>query len=60
MHAKLLKISEVLARTAQSKSSLYRNMKAGSFPQCLQISEGRVAWLESEIESWISGRPRTF
>ncbi|MCW5699260.1 MAG: AlpA family phage regulatory protein [Rhodospirillales bacterium] len=33
-----------------------RLIKAGQFPQKVQISAGRVGWLESEIEAWLRAR----
>jgi prophage regulatory protein len=31
-------------------------MKNGEFPQCLNLSERRVAWIESEVDAWIANR----
>ena len=31
-------------------------MKSGEFPQCLNLSERRVAWIESDIDKWIAER----
>ena len=31
-------------------------MKKGKFPQCLNLSERRVAWVESEVDQWIALR----
>jgi predicted DNA-binding transcriptional regulator AlpA len=28
------------------------------FPRPVQVSDGRVGWLESEIDEWIASRPR--
>lgn len=31
-------------------------MAKGNFPKPLQLSERRVAWIESEVNEWISQR----
>jgi prophage regulatory protein len=39
-----------------SRTQVYRLMAAGKFPKAIQVSENRVAWLESEICAWLSER----
>jgi len=39
-----------------SRPHLIRLERKGLFPKRLQLSPGRVGWLRSEIESWISAR----
>jgi prophage regulatory protein len=29
---------------------------AGRFPRSVAISEGRIAWIESEVDSWIADK----
>lgn len=50
---KFLKMSEVIARVGLNKATIYRMMKAGEFPRSIQISEIRVAWVESEVIDWM-------
>lgn len=54
----LLRRADVEARTALSRSSLYRLMRSGEFPAPLQIGPRAVRWRASEIESWVAERPR--
>jgi prophage regulatory protein len=35
---------------------LRRLSKAGKFPQAIQLSGGRVAYIEAEIDAWIDDR----
>ena len=37
-----------------SRVHLSRMVKAGQFPTPIQIGEGRVAWLEAEVNEWIA------
>ena len=53
MTERLLQIDEVKARTALSKTELYRRIKEGRFPRQVRLSSRRVAWVESEITDWI-------
>jgi len=53
---RLIRRKEVQDRTGLGASSIYAMMKIGKFPKCLNLSERRVAWLESDIDSWIAER----
>ena len=55
---RFLRLSEVLARCGLSRSSLYRMMRDGSFPEPLKVGVRAVRWRESEIEAWLESRPR--
>jgi prophage regulatory protein len=56
MHARLLRLPQVLDRTGLSRSSLYRLHAAGSFPRRVQISERSVGWIESEVDAWLASK----
>ena len=51
---RLIRRKEVQAKTGLGASSIYALMRNGEFPQCLNLSERRVAWIESEVDSWVS------
>ncbi len=53
----LLNIRTVSAMTARSRSSIYRDVRAGKFPPPLQIGPHSVAFRLDDIESWIASRP---
>ena len=57
-NARLLRLREVLARCGLSRSTIYRKMREGSFPEPLKVGVRAVRWRESEIESWLASRPR--
>mgnify|MGYP005663931563 CR=1 FL=1 len=45
-------------RVGFSRSTMWREEKAGRFPQRVQISPNRVGWFEDEIDEFIESRPR--
>lgn len=53
---RLIRRKEVQDKTGLSPSSIYAMMKQGKFPLCLNLSERRVAWIESDVDNWISER----
>jgi len=52
----LLSVAEVCRITSLSRTTVWRMERAGDFPRRRQLSPGRVAWLESEIQQWIAAR----
>ncbi len=57
MADRILRTSEVTALTGKSRTSIWRDERAGTFPRRRQIGAGIVGWLESEVEAWIQERP---
>lgn len=55
-NVRLIRRKEVQDKTGIGASSIYAMMKKGEFPQCLNLSERRVAWIESDIDQWIAER----
>lgn len=53
---RLIRRKEVQVKTGLGASSIYAMMKTGDFPQCLNLSQRRVAWIESDIDKWIAER----
>jgi prophage regulatory protein len=54
-----LRLRQVLSRTGLSRSTLYAYVREGRFPAPVSISERCVAWVEAEIDRWISDRIAT-
>jgi prophage regulatory protein len=52
----LIRLPEVLRRTALSKTTIYALVKAGEFASPIPLGGKAVAWLESDVEAWIQGR----
>lgn len=54
----LLSITQVMAKTSLSRSTIYRMVDADKFPKPVQVTDGRVAWWLSEVDDWTHARPR--
>lgn len=50
---RILRIKAVLALTGLTRSTLYRKMEAGTFPQNTQISTRCMGWRESAVAEWL-------
>lgn len=56
---KLLSRKDVRAKVTLSFAEISRKEAEGKFPKRIRLSEhpnGRVAWIESEVEDWIASR----
>ncbi|MCY4085557.1 MAG: AlpA family phage regulatory protein [Actinomycetia bacterium] len=58
MRDQLLDRRQVEARSGLSRSSLYRLMRLGMFPEPIRVGVRAVRWPASEIEAWLASRPR--
>ena len=50
---RILRLPAVLERTGLSRSTLYRKIKAGTFPKQIAISSRCAGWHQSAIDEWI-------
>lgn len=50
---RILRLSEVKARTGLSRSTIYLHISNGIFPRPISLGARCVGWLESEIDAWI-------
>lgn len=53
---RLIRRSDVQKITGLGASSIYQLQREGNFPQSVQVSERRVAWVESEVAEWVGKR----
>ncbi len=53
---RLIRIAEVIMRVPYSRSTIYAKVKRGEFPKPISMGSRAVAWLESDVESWIRDR----
>jgi len=53
----LLNKFQVILMTGLSESSIRRGVKRGTFPAPRQISRRKIAWIASEIQTWIDSLP---
>ena len=57
MHNRLLRRRQVEEITGIGRSSIYRLMKSGEFPQRVKVGRNAVRWRESDITAWVESRP---
>ena len=55
----LLPRREVERRTGLSRSTIYRYMRLGRFPEPVRVGPAAVRWPLDEIQEWIASRPRS-
>jgi prophage regulatory protein len=54
--SKLIRLPVVKERTGKSRTSIYRDIKRGTFPAPVSIGDRAIAWHEAVIEEWIASR----
>lgn len=55
---RIIKIRDVIAMTGLSRSSIYLQIKNGTFPAQVKLSTRSSGWLCSEVNRWLVSRPR--
>ena len=58
MTDRLMRSEEVETRCGIARTTIYRLMRCGQFPEPLKVGPRAVRWPASEIEEWLAGRPR--
>lgn len=59
MSIALLNVHGVTSKTGISKSRIYQLVRIGKFPRPRKVEDGRVVWLASMVEDWITERWET-
>lgn len=54
----IMRLPQVEAATGYKRSSIYKFMTEGSFPQCYPLGRRAVGWDSAEVESWIHSKLR--
>ena len=57
MSDRLLRRRQVEEITGMARSSIYRLMLQGDFPQSVRVGPAAVRWRESDITDWLESRP---
>jgi prophage regulatory protein len=55
----LLKRRYVESLTGLSRSSIYKQISIGKFPQPVKLTNKSVAWRKEDVASWIASRNST-
>jgi len=53
---RMLRLPEVVNRTALSRSQIYRLIELGTFPKQVALGERAAAWVEEEVDGWLRAR----
>ncbi|WP_213804782.1 AlpA family transcriptional regulator [Granulicella sp. dw_53] len=51
-----LRLPQVKQRTGLSRSSIYAKISLGEFPAPVNLGARAVAWIDAEVQEWISDR----
>lgn len=55
---RLLTLQEIIDKCRLCRSTIYRLMRAGRFPEPIRVGMRSVRWQESEIDEYLANRPR--
>jgi len=53
---RFMRLQEVIQVTGLGRSSIYKQMAEGKFPQGVNLGARSVAWVSDEIDDWMLGR----
>ena len=53
---RFLSFKQVKEKVLYCRAHIMRLELAGKFPKRIRLGQGRVAWLESEVDDWIKSR----
>lgn len=54
--SEILRIKQVTALTKMSRSTIYDQIKAGTFPRPMKLGAQAVGWTAEQINQWIAER----
>lgn len=54
----ILRTTELLALIGVSRMTLWRWLKAGTFPQPIKLGTRAVGWRKAEVEEWVRNLSR--
>lgn len=52
----LRRLPAVRRQTGQSTATIYRRVKAGTFPSPVKIGPRASAWVGAEVDQWVADR----
>ncbi len=58
MENQMLRAPEVMARTGLSRVTIWRRVRAGTFPAPTELGTHRIGWPASVISASLASRPR--
>ncbi len=58
METRMLRAPEVMARTGLSRSTIWRWVRAGTFPAPVELGVNSIGWPAAAITEWLENCPR--
>lgn len=55
---RFIRLNEVKALTGLGRSTIYKYINLGTFPNSVKLGARSVAWIEAEVMAWIAERIR--
>lgn len=55
---KCLRLSQVTERTTLCKQTIRDLRRSGEFPEPIRLRQKRIAWVESDIDTWLEERAK--
>ena len=56
MHPTIIRLRDVINRTALSRSSIYAYIQKGDFPAPVSLGARASGWVEEEVNDWIQSK----
>jgi len=56
MGASILRLPDVIKKTALSRSAIYDMIAKGLFPKQIKLTTRSSGWIQSEVEQWVDDR----
>ena len=58
MEDRMLSAREVCARVGLHRTTIWKKVRAGTFPPPIELCDNKIGWPESSVASWLASRPR--
>ena len=52
----LISLNDVCKKTSLSRTAINNHRSKGTFPEAVFLSEARIAFVETEVDDWITER----
>lgn len=52
----IIRLKKTLEKTGLGRSTLYKKVAEGTFPQPVPLSDRAVGWVAEEVENWLRAR----
>jgi len=53
---RIIRLRDVMELTGLARSTVYKYVEAGTFPQPVPLGGRSVGWVEQEVEDWVLAR----